>query len=305
MEVSCTDCSSFSRDGTQCNDPVINAVRNGHDRCLKLLVDVGADVSATDMCDLGLLSINPASSEQPLRFITRTPANSKFKYMCTALIYAARQGDYKCTKLLLESGANVNSVITFVGFSNNFRLASICGSSALIFASRFGHYKCVKLLIESGADLNITSQDGCTALIASTIFGDTKIAKLILISNGHINQRITIGHNALTTAITSCLYQQFKGDIIMLLYAAGEILNDTTFPSKGDFSKRKTEFSAMLPRTLRNIKEEWCVKHLCRETIRNHLINLNPKLHLFHRIPKLELPSSLTKYLLYNITLHS
>ena len=41
------------------------------------------------------------------------------------------------------------------------------------------------------------------------------------------------------------------------------------------------------------------LRHICRETIRKHLLNLDPHTHLFDRMPRLGLPSLLTRYLLY------
>ena len=45
------------------------------------------------------------------------------------------------------------------------------------------------------------------------------------------------------------------------------------------------------------------LKHLCRETIRKHLLQLDPHENLFHRVPRLGLPALLQRYLLYNQTL--
>ena len=47
------------------------------------------------------------------------------------------------------------------------------------------------------------------------------------------------------------------------------------------------------------------LKNLCRETIRKHLLNLDPHENLFHRIPRLEgiLPILLIEYLLYDMSL--
>ncbi len=45
------------------------------------------------------------------------------------------------------------------------------------------------------------------------------------------------------------------------------------------------------------------LKHLCREAIRRHLIELEPTAHLFRRIPLLGLPPSVTDYLLFHQTL--
>ena len=45
------------------------------------------------------------------------------------------------------------------------------------------------------------------------------------------------------------------------------------------------------------------LKHICREAIRKHLLDLDPHHHLFGRIPKLGLPNALNRYLLFNETL--
>ena len=42
---------------------------------------------------------------------------------------------------------------------------------------------------------------------------------------------------------------------------------------------------------------------MCRQSIRKHLIKLNPHLHLFDRLNKLGLPSLLNDYLLYGFSL--
>ena len=46
------------------------------------------------------------------------------------------------------------------------------------------------------------------------------------------------------------------------------------------------------------------LKHICREAIRKHLLDVDPHTHLFIRVPQLQLPSSLTEYLLYNLSLN-
>lgn len=70
---------------------------------------------------------------------------------------------------------------------------------------------------------------------------------------------------------------QFELEKVMLLFAAGEKYN---IPDLSIF-----------------------LKHLCRDAIRKHLIELDPHQHLFGRIPQLGLPSLLTRYLLYNVSL--
>ena len=78
-------------------------------------------------------------------------------------------------------------------------------------------------------------------------------------------------------------------DICLLLFTAGEILDGIT--------------DAEIPDCLSFDDIKLNLKHICREAIRKHLLNLDPHAHLFYRVPRLELPSLLTEYLLYNQTL--
>ena len=49
--------------------------------------------------------------------------------------------------------------------------------------------------------------------------------------------------------------------------------------------------------------QELSLKHLCRESIRKHLLEMDPHTNLFDRVPKLGLSSLLSAYVLYNQTL--
>ena len=72
----------------------------------------------------------------------------------------------------------------------------------------------------------------------------------------------------------------------MMLFAAGERLKDGKIP----------EF--LIP-----TEQQLCLKHLARQAIRDHLIDINCNTHLFHRVSLLGLPSSMTNYLLYDVCL--
>ena len=82
---------------------------------------------------------------------------------------------------------------------------------------------------------------------------------------------------------------------LMLLLAAGERTNGATLnvcDGEGD----TVEVSIV------DIKQFSTLKGLSRETIRNHLLQISP-INLFYRIPQLQLPDSITAYLLYNVSL--
>ena len=213
------------------------------------------------------------------------------KYLCTALHFAALEGNNNIVQLLLEAGADVNSTIRFNGIDNNFRLAPMCDASALILASGHGHYKYAQSLIQVGADVNIMSRDGYNSVIASTILGSVDITRLLLKENSDINRRTRSGFSALKYSIIL----DREPNLILLLFAAGESLDI----SKND--SRKHEKRA--PRSLSSLKQRFSLKCMCREAIRTYLINLNPHSHLFNRVPEREIPSTQKDFLLYNISL--
>ena len=75
--------------------------------------------------------------------------------------------------------------------------------------------------------------------------------------------------------------------MVLLLYAAGEIPRGITVSCVLDYLGER----------------EICLKDLCREEIRHYLLNINPCENLFCRVPRLGLPSLLTRYILYNMSL--
>jgi ankyrin repeat protein len=72
----------------------------------------------------------------------------------TPLMYAARQGAAKATRVLADAHANLN-------------LADPDGSTALILAIINGHYDTAAVLLEKGADPNIADSAGMAALYAA------------------------------------------------------------------------------------------------------------------------------------------
>ena len=47
------------------------------------------------------------------------------------------------------------------------------------------------------------------------------------------------------------------------------------------------------------------LKHICRQVIRKHLLELDPHQHLFGRVPRFGLPNALNKYLMFNVSLET
>ena len=77
-----------------------------------------------------------------------TPKKERF-------LKAAKDGDLKKIKSMLNKEINIKTLIKSVDKENN---------TALIFASKFGYNEIVKILIENGADVNFRNNEGKTAL---------------------------------------------------------------------------------------------------------------------------------------------
>ena len=97
-----------------------------------------------------------------------------------------------------------------------------------------------------------------------------------------------VGFNALKAYVTKPLPQK---DVAMLLYAAGEEVES------GAFSK--------VPKFLQFRELKMNLKHMCRQTIRKHLLKLDQHQHLFDRVPRLGLPPTLNRYLLFDVSLET
>ena len=133
-------------------------------------------------------------------------------------------------------------------------------------------HRSVNLLIQAGANVNALNSRSECALDQAT---DVRCVRLLLQSGAEIYARPT-GRKPLDKPS------------VLLLYAAGQQLN-------GHELKIVTE---ILHETQR-----LCLKHLCREAIREHLLELDPYTHLFGRVPRLGLPRLITEYLLHGVSL--
>ena len=284
-----------------------------HDKCLQQLIQAGADVNVRD------------------------------NEGCTALIRTAYYASFKCIEYLLNAGADVNemtkdrrtallvecklfigdlpenhnvlkSIEVLITAGADVNTASAFGNVPLISVIQFDHEECVPLLLESGADVNATEADtGYSALMIAIVFNKRETFDQLLKSGADVNIVDKRGDTALTMAaiignvtLVKCLLQAncqiHKTSIIVythgkpedtlrLLLAAGEILDDDE------------ESNKMLQDHLHLTDVKMQLKHICREAIRKHLLNLDRHHHLFYRISELGLPSALNQYLLYGESL--
>ena len=319
---------------------LMTAASQSHKECIEILVEAGADVNLTNAVGktalMFMLSRNGSSECLNYLLQARADVNIETEYGCTAIQCAAQNTNQENLQLLINAGANVNinshntmtplEVACYHGITTNAEVLIKSGTdvnvtdnytfkNALICAAMCGNHECVDLLIKSGADVNKpaeglsatwgVSHPGDTALMHTASMRDHRSVNLLIQAGADVNALNARGECALDQATdVKCLRLLLQSGVkiyarptglrcldspaALLLCAAGQQLN------RHDLSS--------VTEVLHEV-QKLCLKHLCREAIREHLLHLDPHTHLFGRMPKLWLPQLITEYLLYDVSL--
>ena len=179
---------------------------------------------------------------------------------------------------------------------------NISGYTALTAAISVGNMDCTEALVNAGADVNTADMSGDTALIVAAGCGSSRRSqsiRLLLKAGALVNKRNKLGLNALEHYLTQ--HASVSKQIALLLYAAGEILEKDTIQTS--MYGYVNIIRVTVPEFIKLPKLKLSLKHNCRQTIRKHLTQLDPHSQLFDRVPKLGLPVSLQRYLLFGVSL--
>ena len=299
--------------------PLINTAYSANQKSLVLLIEAGANVNASS--EKGITALhNTASNDIDSSTVVRklieagADVNMATKARVTPLMNASCSGHEQSLQLLIEAGADMdtadsNGVISLMntainGYVNCLELLiksnvdvnmQISGRTALMLAASYGHSTCAGKLIEAGADVNICNHKGDTVLneaarksamkpnvINNQLKGRLPCLKLLLNAGAHVNIKNNSGLNSLG----AYLAEETDEEVIMLLFAAGETSDGISY----------------IPDCLQE-PDDLQLQHICRNRIRNHLLELDSHSHLFGRIPRLGLPDPLIRYLLYHVSL--
>jgi ankyrin repeat protein len=141
--------------GKENNTPIMEAAYAGQMETVKLLLDRGADLSVRK--NDGATVIGLAGAHPEIVELFQDVAS---------LVEAARKGDIKSVKGLIDKGVPVN------GLDHG-------GMTALTEASWNGHIEIVKLLLDKGADPTINKSDGYSPLKLAQAQKQSEVAALL------------------------------------------------------------------------------------------------------------------------------
>ena len=288
-----------------------NASRNGHIKCVELLLEAGIGVNATDARGMTFLMLAAQYGYNDcVQLLLEKGADvnvSEFISGISALYYAAEGCFDECVNLLIKAGADVNKKVRGID--------TLLGLACVNWA---GMERYTNIFIEAGADVNSRDTNGSTPLIKASLHGEARFVALLIRAGADVNVVSKAGNSPLMMAAKSsssigrvCLLLQagafvnhpsgrrglriqlsFNKKLPMLLFAAGETLD------------AKIGMQCGIPGYVKDSEFELDLRDICRKAIRGHLIKMSPAMNLFIQMPRLGLPKSVTSYLLFDISLH-
>jgi ankyrin repeat protein len=165
----------------ECGDtPLILAARNGHDKLVQFLLREGADISTTNTSgdDALIAAAGQPGNAPTLEILISAGAliNHRNAMGRTALIEASSIGDIRNVALLLQHGADIDTITDE-------------DETALTFAVVNEFPDVVKALIEAGANVNWRDTKGWTAQTYAVNGGNLEIIRLLEIGKNRDNRK--------------------------------------------------------------------------------------------------------------------
>ena len=282
---------------------LMNAAENGHVSCMRSLLEAGAGVNEENWNGSALSLAAENGQIECVKLLVESGANVNMASMIgtTPLILAAKTGRTECVEILMQAGADVNGSnmsnhtplcinhscdptlkghkhcsVMLVPAGADVNAVCYSGWTPLYAAAGNGHIGCVKVLIEAGANVNafVSNAFVSTGKTVLSCTGDPAIVKLLLKSGAHVNTEVALNGRILRDVNSNM-------EILQIFEAAGQRSKDICKEPK---------------RTIN-------LMNICREAIKEHLLDLDPHENLFVRVPQLGLPSSLDNFLLNYVSL--
>ncbi len=198
------------------NTALIRAAWAGNATSIELLIGAGADVNKADFRGNRPLWITAAYGNTAcveLLLDAGADVNLGETWKETPLQAAVFRCHSQCVKLLLQAGAHVNK-------------AEYLGKTLLFVAEQNRDVDSMKLLLEAGDDV-WTVEDKWRILLNAAARGDTKCVDILLKSGASVNKADARGHIPLNLAV-----QHGSVGCLKLLIEAGADVNQTPLGGK-------------------------------------------------------------------------
>ena len=160
------------------NQLLVKAAKNGKIDQVRVFLDLGVDINATDNYKKSSLFYSTAKGDlEVAKLLLKHGADSNASdyYRKTPLHMAAKNGNLEIAELLLQNKADVN-------------LEDSYGDKPIHYASKEGHLEVVKLLLKNGADVNTkTSTKRNSPLHLAASNGHSEITDFLLQNGADVN----------------------------------------------------------------------------------------------------------------------
>ena len=278
--------------------PLMFAAANNNDRCIDILIQAGADVNKRNNIRSNALMKATGTGYCKL-LIAHGPDQVQ-----EAFVAAIKECRTDSVRQILQSGADVN--------------LKEFGPKYMHEAISSGNVACVQLFIEAGVDVNNVVNICCNSALLSAVSSkegvNDQMISLLIGQGAHVNRENERGQIALAYYIAESYRtgSRVNKRLALLLSAAGEILHDKRVICYGTMWDKNWGVCQvdvpfyLLPKRFQWNEEERtiCLKEFCRETIRKHLREIDNHSNFLMRIPKIGLPPSLQRFLLYDLNLN-
>ncbi len=182
------------------------AAHTGSPNCVHLLLEAGANAKHTDKYDSTPLACAAYHGCAEYQNVINPHGNHAENQAKRPLSVERKRDKLECTKLLLEAGADPNSISTF-------------GQAPLLRAAWDSVPKCVELLLKSGADVNLKNKHGQTPLMKASWQNASECAELLLEAGAHVNQADNRGW----TSLGKSAWQNAPDCMKLLLHAGADV----------------------------------------------------------------------------------
>ena len=221
MEKVCDSCKTRRSDLKEKESALFEAASNGHQNCMEILLNAGADVSAVEYeYNTALAVASSKGRTECIKLLLNAGAdvNGSGRHGdYRALMAASASGQAECVKLLITAGADVNHVNT-------------CGLNALIMACQSGQAECVDALLKAGANTQIPKSncEVCgrySGLYYAAEYGYPEIVQMLLEAGADVNDEDSFETPVILAAFNSSLQDSKHTQCFRSLIEAGADVN--------------------------------------------------------------------------------